>query len=656
MFLSVLFLVLFGAGVVLKNVFLHQIQGKIQESFGYSEFRLSFFPPALILKDARSKSVSPFFSASKIAVRISFRSILSKDRPLTVLVEDPVLRIYSTQDVQEEDDRKRISIAFPFVIDRGVIRDGTLYYWGAETRIQANGVSAIFTQNGDEFTVKGESKENIISLAPDKNPIEGKLSFLLNGRGQEINIQRLKFSGPRGVINAVGSYIDPFNPEIQLQTNFSLRLDMVPDILDIPFEYKGWAEGKGRFEMKDGLISVDAEFASKDFFLNSVKMGRVDGVVDYNGSLGRLDFNIQKRGFQPEYVRVNFNKQRVWGTARGVYLDPVIILLDIPWPVSSPGWGDFSLDKDKLLANVEFRDEELGMIDSKFSFNGQVQVEWDKKNTVSFLSERLNSSFSRMKCTGGLVVGKTIDITVDGDISDLKQTREFVSLVLRKDLLFPEIRGIGQSVVRIFGDFGRPEVHMEFAMSPGGFDRFDVQSVEGEADITHTGFFGQFVVVDPQVRGTIDLSSQADELKVNADVEWGVVENILPGFEIFIPLKGEASGDFEFRIKGEEINLEGNFLSPSLEFSGQSLTQVNGKLDWDGESVSFSDMNFDLHGGKISGSAMMQLQNDEFEVDVSGEGINLNSFLKPALGILSFDAKGKGSLGRDSALGNFTIQ
>ena len=655
-FLSILFFVLFGAGVVLKNVFLRQIQGKIQESFGYSEFQLSFFPPSLILKDARSKSVSPFFSASKIAVGISFRSLFSKDRPLTVLVEDPVLRVYSTQDTTGEEVRPRISMAFPFVIDRGVIRNGALYYWGSETRIQANGVSAIFTQSGDEFSIKGESKENIISIAPDKNPIEGKLSFLLSGRGQEISIQRLKFSGPRGVMNAVGSLIDPFNPEIQLQTSFTLRLDVVPDFLNIPFEYEGWAEGKGRFEIKDGFFTVDAEFTSNDFFLNGVRMGRVDGVVDYNGSFGRLDFNIQKRGFQPEYARVNFNKQRVWGIARGFYLDPIINLIKIPWPVSSPVWGDFSLDKDKLLANVEFRDEKLGSIDSKFSFNGQVQVEWDKQRTVSFTTERLDSSFSSLKGDGGLVIGKTIDFTLEGEITDLIQTREFVSLLLQKDLRFPEIRGNGQSTVRIFGDYGRPEVHMEFAMSPGGFDRFDVQSVEGEADITDKGFYGQFIVVDPQVRGTIGLSNQGDELKVNADVEWGIVEYLLPGFDIFIPLKGEASGDFAYRLKGEEVDLEGNFLSPILDFSGQSLTQVRGRLDWDGESVSFSDVTFDFHEGKITGSAMIQPQSDEFEVDVAGEGINFASIFNPVQGILSFDAKGKGNLERDSALGNFAIQ
>jgi hypothetical protein len=644
--LSAIFLVLFGAGVVLKNIFLHQIQSKIQESFGYSEFRLSFFPPALILKDARSKSVSPFFSASKISVGISFRSLFSKDRPLTVLIEDPILTVYSTQDAKQEDARKRIGFALPFAIDRGLIRNGALYYWGSETRIQASGVSAIFTQNGDEFSVKGEAKENIITLSSDKNSLEGKLSFLLSGRGQEIAIQSVKFSGPRGVIN----------PEIQLQANYILRVDMIPDILDIPFEYQGWAEGKGRFERKDGLVTVVTDFSSKDLFLNGVRMGRVEGNVDYDGSLGRLDFNIQKRGLQPEYVRVNFDRQRVWGTARGFYLDPIISLVDIPWPVSSPGWGDFSLDGDKLLAEVEFRNEELEVTDSKYSFNGQVRVEWDKQRTFSFFSERLNSQFFSVKLHGGLVIDNTIDLSIDGEIMDLKQAREFVSLLLQKNFDFPEIRGMGQSAIRIFGVFSRPEVHAEFAVTPGGFDNFDVQYVEGEADISDNGFYGQFFVVDPMMEGKIDVNTYQGELKVNAEVERGFVESLLPGFDISIPLRGEASGNFEYRVKGEEVRLAGNFSSPDLEFSGQSLTDVKGKLEWDGYAISFPELAFDLHEGKITGSASMLPLRDEFEIDVSGERINLTSIFGPVQGFLSFEAKGNGRLGTDSALGNFEIK
>lgn len=654
-FLLAILLVLFGAGVVLKNIFLHQIQGMIQKSFGYSEFHLSFFPPALILKDARSKSVSPFFSASKVSVSISSRSLLSKDRPLTVLIEDPVLRIYSSPSSEEERPGRRINFDLPFAIDRGVIRNGTLYYWGTETRIQSSGVSAIFTQNGDEFSINGEAEENIITLSSEKNPLVGKLSFLLNGVGQEIAIQRMKFSGPRGVINTVGSLINPFDPEIQLQASYILRVDMLPDVLDIPFDYQGWAEGKGRVERIDGRIALDTDFVSEDLFLNGVRMGRVEGRVDYKGSSGRLDFNIQKRGRQPEYVRVNFNKQKVWGSARGFYLDPIINLVDIPWPVSSPGWGEFSLDSDKLLADVEFRDEEMEATDSKYAFNGQVRVEWDRQKTFSFFSERLSSQIFSVMLDGGLVIDKSLDFLIKGEILDLKQTREFVSLLLGKNFDFPEIRGMGQSGIRIFGEFSRPEVHAEFAVSPGGFDQFDAQYIEGEADISERGLYGTFKVDDPQMSGKIEVKTSQEGLDVNVEVERGFVQSLLPGFGIAVPLDGEASGNFLYRVRGEEAELSGEFASPVLDFVGQSLTQVAGKLEWDGEEISFPELTFGLHEGEITGTASLRPANDEFAVDFTGKGIDVASLSGSAQGLLSFEVKGEGRLERDPAIGSFTI-
>lgn len=654
--LFVILFLLFVSGVVLRNIALSQIRGKIQDNVGYSELYLSVFPPALVLEDVRSKSISPFFSARKVAVRISFKSLLSKERPLNILMENPILRIYGTPGREERNEGRKFSLVLPFTIDKGLIRNGALYYWGNETRFQSTGIYALFSQKGDEFSVKGEAQDNILTVSSEVEPIEGKVSFLAEGKGRDITLERVKISSPEGIITATGSVIDPSDPEVQIQAGFKLRTDRVMGILNLPFQADGWADGNGRLTREAKAVAIEANFSSEDLFLNSIRMGHVRGNVDYRRARGRVDLNIQKAGLRPETVRLNFNARRVWGTAQQFYLDPIIKLANIPWPVSSPAWGEFSLDREKLEADVEFRDDVLEESDSKFTFNGQLRLEADRKDKFSFHSERLDSSFATMKVDGGFVVGKSVALDIEGEVKDLKQAREFTSLVLDNSFDFSEIRGRGRSSIRIFGDFAQPQVHAAFSISPGGYGVFDVESVEGEADIDADGFHGQFLVDDPSMKGKIDVDSRPDETRVKAEMERGLVETILPGFGLILPLRGEASGDFEFRQKNEIPDLKGDFTSSQLEFSGQNLTQVKGKIDWNGDVFSFPELEFGLHGGKIKGSASLQIQRREFEIDAAGEGIDLSSIYPPVTGTLSFEAKGKGVMGQDSASGDFTIR
>ncbi len=125
--LIVFFLVmglLFGALVVGKNIFLRQARAKLDTIITYSRLRLSYFPPALALDDVRSVAASPFFSARKVTVRISYVSLLGREKPLTVIIEGPVLHI-----TEEAGGKKGKSGSFwplPFTIEKGLALDGII--------------------------------------------------------------------------------------------------------------------------------------------------------------------------------------------------------------------------------------------------------------------------------------------------------------------------------------------------------------------------------------------------------------------------------------------------------------------------------------------------------------------------------------------------
>ena len=127
---SVIFLLILGAVSVLKNIFLQQIKKQIQPNFNYTQIHMKIFPPSLVIEDVRSVSTSPFFSAARISVFISFRSLFSREKPFHVIVERPVMRIYSALSDQEAQESTAFQFRLPFSIEGGWIREGELYYWG----------------------------------------------------------------------------------------------------------------------------------------------------------------------------------------------------------------------------------------------------------------------------------------------------------------------------------------------------------------------------------------------------------------------------------------------------------------------------------------------------------------------------------------------
>ena len=142
-FVIVLFLA--GSGVIFKNILLNRITEKVQSSFEYSSLHVSVFPPVLIVEDVRTRAPSPLFSAKKIAVRISYSSLLTRDRPFNVSMERPILRLNVTSPEVEKEKREP-SFSLPFSVEAGLVREGEFYFRGKKVSFQSRNINARFSQ------------------------------------------------------------------------------------------------------------------------------------------------------------------------------------------------------------------------------------------------------------------------------------------------------------------------------------------------------------------------------------------------------------------------------------------------------------------------------------------------------------------------------
>lgn len=652
--LILLVLLLAGIGSVLKNIVLNQIKSQIQDSFGYTRLYLNLFPPSLVLEDARSVSVSPFFSAKKVAVGISYRQLFSREKPFNVMVENPVLRIYRAPDAEEEP--KDIRTLFPFAIDRVLVRNGELYYWGQETRVQSRGINARLTQSGNRYALNAEANDFELVMGQFPDSIEGRLGISLEGEGDSIRIKRARISTPKGLVRAEGTVANLSDPEIEINSSYNVRVGFIADMLNLPFEYEGQVRGKGVFSRTNREIGFSGSLSSTDFVLNKIEMDRVNGRLEFKAQTGgTLNLSIRRRDYAPESLRIRFQGNRIDGNARGIHLDPVMRYIEVPWPLSSPAWGTFSVNRGQLTADIDFRDDLEDPGGEPFRVKGNVKLTLFD-NEVSISSEDLDSNFCRVSAGGRIAIDSDVDVSIEGDVKDVKTTREFVALILQKNFDFPEIRGTGQAKVRIFGDFAEPQVEATFAASPGGFDNFDVESANGEFEIVEGTFYGRIRVLDPIARGRINVVSNIDETRVEIRLEEGLSEAILPKLDILLPLEGFASGYFEVKQQGEAIHVTGDFKSPQMYFLKQSATQVRGTFEWEEDYLFFRELQFNMYEGQVSGTALLRLLSEKFDLDMRGENIDFSTIFPQLQGVLSFHLKGGGDFANDAAVGPFAVK
>jgi hypothetical protein len=654
---GIIVLIIMGAATVLRAVFLNQVTKKINKSFAYQSMRLTVLPPALILRDIRSKSPSPFFSAKKLSVTISLRGLFSQKKPLKAVMEHPVFRVYSLSR-GPETKKSEWSSDLLRSLEYGLIRDGEFYYWGKDIRFQAKSVNALMIQNKGRFSFKAESQENLLSIDPELPPVSGRISLVLEGRGEEINVHRIRLCEGNNYLNAKGTVADILNPEFRLETSYKFQIPMVAALLKLPFEWEGKAEGRGILSRESGMVKFNGDFSSDRLVLNKTLIDRIEGNVDYDKSArSQVDLKIKRASGPLEYGQIMFQDDRVWGAARGFHVDPIMKFIQVPWPVSSPVWGTFSLQKGKLVVDAEFRDDTEDWTGGRFPFQGKAHLTRDeRRKELVFSSDRILSSFSDIRVDGRMVEGKSIDMTIDGKVRDIHQARIFTSRILNKNFEFPEIRGQGEANIRIFGDYWHPQVMSRVSLSPAGFDKLNAAHIDGEAEIIGGDFFGRFQIADPSYKGRVDVIANQTEVRTEIRLEKGFVEEILPALNIDLPIKGEGAGRFDYREEKGKIHFKSNFTAENMTLAGLPVTKIKVRLEGTEEILTLSDLGFGFYGGRVEGFLHLGHMDRTYDCSLHGEGIDLSFIDAKLKGRATLDLEGRGQLDQDKAKGTYSIQ
>jgi hypothetical protein len=648
--------------IVGKNALVREIRSQVHKNFAYDRIRVSYFPPAVVIENFRSLGAAPLLRAREVRIEIPYLSLLRNRRILSIVVQSPEIHIRpapAPPGTPRGKPRPPLSILeLPFIISRGLIEDGAVVYESAGATVEARGVRALVTQNGENYAIRATAESSGYTT-PRRGPTPlGALTVLLDGQGEDATISRLSFEGPDLSVSAQGRVRTILDPAFELNARFDVATDILDDLLRMPFAWQGRVNGEARIERRDRRLSVTTSVASDTLAINEVPMGEVRGRFELAPETGgRLELGLRKPGQPAESLILTFLGGRVEGRVAPMLVDPVFREISIPWPVRSAAWGTFTLAHSQLAVEAEFRDDSLDRRAGIYAFRGAVKVGVDfRGHIVTVETPGLESDFGRLEATARIDLKGDLDARIRGQVADVKETREFVSAMLRQAFGFGEIRGRGYADARLTGRSASPALDLKATLSPGGFGLFDAAFVEAGLTFAGGAFEGRFDIDDPELKGQVEVRAANGDLTVDVKNGEGELARILPALEVPVSMSGRAAGDFRMTQKPGGQQFEGTFTSPEVKFFGQTGSRVTGRLSWKDGLLSFPELAMDFDGGRLEGRLLVGPARGEFDFDLRGEELDFSKIVAAASGRLSLSLAGRGVFGTDRLPGLFDVK
>ncbi len=640
-----------------KSVFLKQLGRRLDQSFEVGELKLSYLPPSLSIKNLKSKTDNPRFSVASLKVSLPLLSLLKKEKPVTVEVYRPEL-FYDGKNRGAGGARKDLALNLPLVIESGYINEGHFSFELKQGSYELSGVSAFFRLEANRLNLLLRAGASRLRPYDSPEVLEGELETLITSRGRTINIGRLIVQGENSALRLEGKIALLEKTGIDLRAVYNLDTSFIMAALDLPFEWRGKTSGEVTISNQGGPLVVKTDYLTRDFRLNRVDMGSVEGrVVVEKGRGGQILAEVKKNGRPTEKVVITYGGGKIEGQMSGFHLDPIMNYASVPWPVESPAWGKFSLSRGELKATAEFRDRvDEGEVKDRHRLNGPVEVNLHLKNKdLKIQTKDLQTSFGRLTVSGRVVIGQTIDLGITGQFSDVRRARQFTEKLFQTGFDFPEIRGEGRAEIEIKGDYHRPRLNFEFSLSPAGFERFQVTTARGRVAVEGGEVEGKVYVLDKNFEGQIDLKTSNGRTETRMSLQRALVETVLDYLKVTFPVRGSVSGDFVYLTRGGQVDFQGDFASEEMFLLGSPIRNVSGKIIWNDRGLSFPELRFNLNGGEVAGRLALGYTPASYDFDLKAAGVDLKPFSADFSGRISLDLKGRGVFGQDRPSGKFSI-
>jgi len=111
-----------------RSFFLKQVGNRLQKSFEIGQIELTYLPPALTIRNLRSKGSNPAISLDSLRVSISILSLFSKEKRVGAEIEHPVVsyneKVRPVQAKSSSAGGPNWPLDLPLLIESGYVHNG----------------------------------------------------------------------------------------------------------------------------------------------------------------------------------------------------------------------------------------------------------------------------------------------------------------------------------------------------------------------------------------------------------------------------------------------------------------------------------------------------------------------------------------------------
>ncbi len=652
-FLAIMGIILL-AGISLRNFLLHEMKQKLSGLLLYSHVRLSLTPPGLVFEDVRLARETPGFTARQVIVRAKLLSLISRERPVRVFIDAPVI-VY-----RHSPERKLASgflaIPAPLIFEEVRFRQADVVLEAGENSLEARSLKGVWKQKGDRFTLQVEASEAKLTLGQKEIFPSGRLKAVFDGRGGEINVRQLLMEGADRFFKLKGTVKNLGSGEFNLAASFWMPMPAIAGWLRLPFSWEGGVNSEGQISWREGRLVYEGQVRSPDLQLNGYFLGRGEGWVGITlGKRGDLRLKLDTAS-GPAELLLSWEGARIAGKFSNFHLDPIIKWLRLPWPVKSPAWGNFSLAAGNLLVEGELRESDFQITEGRYPFQGSFRISWDGKKHIQIVSPGILGPMARFQLDGEIDLGQNLNFQIKAEVIDLRETRVFLQRILNQEWSFPEIRGQAEAEVNVSGSPATPEISVKFESAPAGFARFEVSRASGEFSVRAGGFRGDFQFADRKLSGKAEVQTVGSRTDAFLEIKESDWPTVLEGLGVRLPLAGKFDGKFRLSVdKHQGTELRGNFISQQANFVGQEMRAFSAEVGLANNVLGLGGLKGQLAEGVIAGDLTLDLAGEKYAVNLRGQELLLEKIIPSLRGKAAISLAGEGMLGKDRSRGRFSV-